>query len=80
MTGVQTCALPIFYKHGGNDSAKIEQIFNEIPAQLSQVNKRFVFSNLSDTARYREYAEALMWLADSKIVNLCYNTTEPSVG
>lgn len=68
------------YKHGGNDSAKIEQIFNEIPAQLSQVNKRFMFSNLSDTARYREYAEALMWLADSKIVNLCYNTTEPSVG
>ena len=68
------------YKHGGDDAPKIEQIYNEIPAQLSQVNKRFMFKNLSDDARYREYAEALIWLADSRMVNLCYNTTEPSVG
>lgn len=68
------------YKHGGDDAAKIEQIFNELPAQLSQVNKRFMFKSLSDDARYREYAEALIWLADSRMVNLCYNTTEPSVG
>ena len=68
------------YKHGGDDAAKIEQIFKEIPAQLSQMNKRFMFKSLSDDARYREYAEALIWLADSRMVNLCYNTTEPSVG
>lgn len=68
------------YKHGGDDAPKIEQIYNEIPAQLSQVNKRFMFNSLSEDARYREYAEALIWLADSRMVNLCYNTTEPSVG
>lgn len=68
------------YKHGGDDAPKIEQIYNEIPAQLAQVNKRFMFSNLSESARYREYAEALIWLVDSRMVNLCYNTTEPSVG
>lgn len=68
------------YKHGGNDAIKIEQIFNEIPAQLSQLNKRFMFSNISEDARHREYSESLLWLVDSKIVNLCYNTTEPSVG
>ncbi len=68
------------YKHGGDDAPKIEQIYNEIPAQLAQVNKRFMFSNLSESARYREYAEALIWLVESRMVNLCYNTTEPSVG
>lgn len=68
------------YKHGGDDAPKIEQIYNEIPTQLSQVNKRFMFNSLSNDARYREYAEALIWLADSRMVNLCYNTTEPSVG
>ena len=68
------------YKHGGDDALKIEQIWNEIPTQLSQVNKRFMFSSLSGDARYREYAEALIWLADSRMINLCYNTTEPSVG
>ncbi|MBR3386061.1 ATP-binding protein [Candidatus Saccharibacteria bacterium] len=68
------------HKHGGDDAVKIEQIFNEIPSQLSQANKRFMFKSISDDARYREYAEALIWLSDSRMVNLCYNTTEPSVG
>ena len=67
-------------KHGGKEASRIRQIYDLIPAQLSGVNKRFMFSSISDTARYREYENALLWLADAKMVNLCYNTTEPSVG
>lgn len=68
------------YKHGGNNSERIEQIYNTLPTQLAQANKRFMFSVISDDARYREYAEALLWLADSRTVNICYNTTEPTIG
>lgn len=39
-----------------------------------------MFSAISDTARYREYENALLWLAEAKIINLCFNTTEPTVG
>lgn len=28
----------------------------------------------------REYEDAFLWLSDAKIVNCCYNTTEPSIG
>ena len=68
------------YKHSGKDALRVEQIFDEIPTQLSNANKRFVLSAITDTARYREYENALVWLAESRIVNLCFNTTEPTVG
>lgn len=67
-------------KHGGKEATRIKKIYDLIPAQLSEANKRFMFSEISDTARYREYENALLWLADAKIVNLCFNTTEPTVG
>jgi hypothetical protein len=67
-------------KHGGKNATKIRQVYDLIPAQLSNNNKRFMFSAISDTARYREYEEALLWLKDARIVNLCFNTTEPTVG
>ena len=28
----------------------------------------------------RDYEEAFLWLSDSKVVNLCFNATEPTVG
>ncbi|MBR2588753.1 ATP-binding protein [Candidatus Saccharibacteria bacterium] len=68
------------YKHGGKNALRIEQIYNEIPAQLSNANKRFMFSALSSTARFRDFEEALLWLSEAKIVNLCFNTTEPTAG
>ena len=67
-------------KHGGKNATKIRQIYNLIPNQLSNANKRFMFSAISDTARHREYEEALLWLKDARLVNLCFNTTEPTVG
>ncbi|MBQ6127634.1 ATP-binding protein [Candidatus Saccharibacteria bacterium] len=68
------------YKHGGKNALRIEQIYSEIPAQLSNTNKRFMLSSLAPTARYREYEDALLWLSEAMIVNLCFNTTEPTVG
>ncbi|MBR2831047.1 ATP-binding protein [Candidatus Saccharibacteria bacterium] len=67
-------------KHGGKDALRVKQIFNLIPAQLSKANKRFMFSEISEVARYREYENALIWLSEAKIVNLCFNTMEPMVG
>lgn len=39
-----------------------------------------MFAAIAEGARYREYGNALLWLAESKMVNLCYNVTEPTVG
>lgn len=68
------------YKHGGKNATRVTQVFDYIPAQLSAANKRFVLSALDDGARLREYEDALVWLSESKTVNLCVNTTEPTTG
>lgn len=61
-------------------SLKVEQIFDEIPAQLQKHEKKFNLASLDVNARYREYYGAFYWLEDAGLVNLAYNTTEPNIG
>lgn len=61
-------------------SLKVEQIFDEIPAQLQRHEKKFNLASLDVNARYREYYGAFYWLEDAGLVNLAYNTTEPNIG
>lgn len=67
-------------KYADNMEAKVTALFGEIPGQLQRHEKKFRLSAISPNARMREYEEAFFWLADSGVVNCCYNTTEPSVG
>ena len=67
-------------KHATGYEMKVESIFDEIPAQLQKHEKQFKLSSLKKEARFREYEDALFWLDDSMISNICYNTTEPSIG
>ena len=67
-------------KHASGYERKVESIFDEIPAQLSKHEKKFTLAALGKSARYRDYENAFLWLEDSMIVNVCYNTTEPNIG
>ena len=67
-------------KHTSGYARKVEGLFDEIPAQLSRHEKRFMLSSLGKGARFREYESAFLWLEDSMIVNICYNSSEPSIG
>ena len=67
-------------KHAGRSRSKVGRIFDEIPAQLQRHEKKFQFSKLGNSARYRDYADALFWLKEAMLVNICTNTTEPNVG
>ena len=67
-------------KFGDELSLKVEQIFDEIPAQLQKHEKKFNLASLDVNARFREYYGAFYWLEDAGLVNLAYNTTEPNIG
>lgn len=67
-------------KHAGVHAEKAKSIFDNIPAQLMRHDKKFHLAELDKDARMRSYADAFLWLDDAKIVNISYNTTEPSVG
>ncbi|MBR3353492.1 ATP-binding protein [Candidatus Saccharibacteria bacterium] len=66
--------------HKYADDDKVVAIFDGIPGQLSTQGKRYKLSSISETARNRDYRTAFNWLKESMIVNLCYNTTDPSIG
>lgn len=67
-------------KYAAGYEMKVASIFDEIPAQLQQHEKKFRLSSLKKDARFRDYEDAMFWLNDAMIVNICYNSTEPSIG
>jgi predicted AAA+ superfamily ATPase len=67
-------------KHAAGYEMKVESIFDEIPAQLQKHEKKFKLSSLKKEARFRDYEDALFWLEDAMITNICYNSTAPNIG
>lgn len=67
-------------KYAEGQEMKVAAIFDEIPGQLQKHEKKFKLTALQDNARMRDYADAFFWLNDAKIINCCYNSTEPSIG
>lgn len=70
-----------------NDIMKIESayksrvlaIFDQIPAFLSKTVRRVMLSNVEKGATLPKYHDTFFWLADSMIVNECFNCSDPNV-
>lgn len=67
-------------KYAYNEELHVTAIFDGIPGQLQKHDRKFKLSALEPDARMRGYENAFLWLDDAKIINCCFNTTEPSVG
>ena len=67
-------------QYAGVHAAKVKAIYDAIPGQLQLHEHKFQLSDLKKDARFRDYDSSFFWLHDSKIVNLAFNTTEPSIG
>lgn len=57
----------------------LTQIYDLIPAELNQPNKRFNFSDLKKGLRYERSDENFIWLAEAGVALPVYNTSEPAV-
>ena len=57
--------------HG--EKNKIRECFSSIPIQLAKENKKFQYKLANKNATTRNYADALTWLVDARVVNRCYN-------
>jgi predicted AAA+ superfamily ATPase len=66
--------------YADRQESKVTAIFDEIPSQLQRHERRFRLSALKEQARMREYQDAFFWLSDARIINCCYNTTQPNIG
>lgn len=67
-----------FKKHASKDLLpKIRLLWNNIPAQLSKENKKFIYTALKPGARAREYETALQWLEDAGMIRQIFRTCPP---
>lgn len=60
-----------------NDKPKVRAIFDSIPAQLNEKNRRFKVNSVHPDARLLRYEDSFNWLADAGVSLPCYNVTEP---
>jgi predicted AAA+ superfamily ATPase len=60
--------------------SKIASVFEQIPAFLSQHEKRVRLSNIEEKSTYPAYEDTFGWLKESMMVNECFNCNDPNVG
>ena len=55
----------------------IKDIYDLIPSELNQTNKRFILKNLNEKARFYKYEDSFIWLIDSNVGLFTYNIDNP---
>ena len=66
-------------KYDDDTHDKASVIFKTIPEQLGNHNSHFRFSMVDKNARYKNYIDAVNFIAESMIGNECINVTAPEV-
>lgn len=61
----------------GNDKIKVKAIFDSIPSQLNEKNRRFYINSLNESARINRYHNSFQWLDDAGVALPCYNVALP---
>ena len=57
--------------------ARVNRVFDSIPAQLAKENKKFQYALLQKKGRSETYQAAIQWLHDAGMVSLCHNLSVP---
>jgi predicted AAA+ superfamily ATPase len=58
-----------FAKHAPlNEVMKITTVWKQVHRQLAKENKKFIFAAIKQSARGREYEEAIQWLTDAGLI------------
>jgi len=69
-----------YSKHAPNEIVpRIRMLWNNIPAQLTKENKKFIYGLIKNRARAKEYELAMLWLTDCGLVHKVHRVTAPSL-
>ena len=67
-----------FSKHApAIEVPRIRMIWNSIPAQLAKENSKFIYGQLREGARAKEYERALLWLSDCGLIYQINRVNKP---
>lgn len=67
-----------FVKYENDDKKlRIISIFDSIPAQLNQQNRRFIFTQLDKELKFNRYENSFLWLKDAAVAIPIYTVDHP---
>lgn len=58
---------------------RLHLIWNAIPANLAEENKKFVFKRIRESARAREFEDGLQWLEDASLIHRVKKVNTPNI-
>jgi len=59
--------------------ARTRDIWESVPTQLAKENKRFLYSDMKEGSRGRNYEMALNWLIDTNLIHKLYRVSLPNM-
>lgn len=62
-----------------NNKLYIKDIFNLIPAELNNPNKRFILKNLNENAKFIRLENSFIWIREAGVAIGVYNIEEPKL-
>ena len=66
-----------FTKYEKEKRLKLKKIYDFIPAELADKNKRYIFKDIDPNIKYDRYENSFNWLIDAGVALPIYNVTEP---
>ena len=66
-------------KYDEQNRLYLNEIFDLIPSELNAKNKRFIFKNLHDKARFDKYYDSFLWLKNAGVALPVHVADEPRV-
>ncbi len=58
---------------------KIKQVWESVPSQLARENKKFLYSVVKESARAREYENAINWLTNAGLITKVFRINKPGI-
>lgn len=66
-------------KYDSENKLYIKEIFDLIPSELNNQNKRFIMKNLNENMKFSHYENSFIWLKDAGVALPCFCADEPKV-
>ena len=67
-----------FSKHApAIEVPRIRMLWNSVPSQLARENKKFIYGQVREGARAKDYELSLMWLSDCGLIHQINRVTKP---
>ena len=58
---------------------RLNQVWNSIPGQLAKENKKFIYGQIREGARAKDFELAIQWLTDCGLIHKVHRVSKPGL-